>query len=418
MSRRKPTRRKRRYTVRKKKRARAGTPTQAQQPATPGDAPEGATAADKSSQQAGTAITLPSLVTVRELAALINESPINVIRELMKNGVMSNINQQLDFDTAAVVATDLGYEVQEEAPSEPAQEEPVVPQRKRRVYTPEELAQLTPRPPVVTIMGHVDHGKTSLLDVIRETNVVASEAGGITQHIGAYQVDKQGKKITFLDTPGHEAFTAMRARGAMATDIAVLVVAADSGVQPQTLEAIDHARAAQVPIIIALNKMDKANINPDAVKSQLSDAGVIVEDYGGEVICVPVSAKEKTGLETLLEMILLVAEMGDLKALTNTPASGTVIEGQLDTARGPMATLLVQEGTLRIGDALVIGDLAGKVRAMFTDQGQRIQSAGPSTPVAILGLSTVPTAGETFRVVKDERTARTLAAAEATETIA
>jgi len=413
MSRRRPTSRRRRYGAGKKKRAPAGTPTQAQQPATPGDAPEGATAADdRSSQQAGKAITLPSLVTVRELAALINESPIDVIRELMKNGVMSTINQQIDFDTAAVVATDLGYEVQEETP-EPAEEEPVIPQRKRRVYTPKELAEITPRPPVVTIMGHVDHGKTSLLDVIREANVVASEAGGITQHIGAYQVDKQGKKITFLDTPGHEAFTAMRARGAMATDIAVLVVAADSGVQPQTLEAIDHARAAEVPIIIALNKMDKSNVNPDAVKSQLSDAGVIVEDYGGEVICVPVSAKEKTGLETLLEMILLVAEMGDLKALANTSASGTVIEGQLDTARGPMATLLVQEGTLRTGDALVIADLAGKVRAMFNDRGQRIQSAGPSTPVAILGLSSVPTAGETFRVVKDGRTARTLAAAEA-----
>jgi len=355
------------------------------------------------------AITVPSLLTVRELAALMGDSPINIIRELMKNGVMSNINQQIDFDTAAIVATDMGYEVVEESAPEPIEEEPAVPQRERRVYTPEEQAQLVARPPVVTILGHVDHGKTSLLDVIRQTDVLATEAGGITQHIGAYQIEKEEKKITFLDTPGHEAFTAMRARGAMATDIAVLVVAADSGVQPQTLEAIDHARAAQVPIIVALNKMDKSNANPDSVKAQLSDAGVIIEDYGGDVICVPVSAKEKTGLDTLLEMILLVAEMNDLKALPHVPASGTVLEGHLDKTRGPTASLLVQEGTLRTGDSLVIRDLACKVRAMFDDQGCRIKSAAPSSPVAILGLSGVPTAGDTFKVVKNERTARMLA---------
>ncbi|HUT16338.1 MAG TPA: translation initiation factor IF-2 [Anaerolineae bacterium] len=355
------------------------------------------------------AITLPSLLTVRELAALMNDSPINIIRELMKNGVMSNINQQIDFDTAAIVATDMGYEVTEEFAPEPIEEEPAAPQRERRVYTPEEQAQLVARPPVVTILGHVDHGKTSLLDVIRQTDVLATEAGGITQHIGAYQIEKEGKKITFLDTPGHEAFTAMRARGAMATDIAVLVVAADSGVQPQTLEAINHARAAQVPIIVALNKMDKANANPDSVKAQLSDAGVIVEDYGGEIICVPVSAKEETGLDTLLEMILLVAEMNDLKALPHVPASGTVLEGRLDKTKGPTASLLVQEGILRTGDSLVIRDLACKVRAMFDDQGRRIKSAPPSSPVAILGLSGVPTAGDTFKVVKNERTARILA---------
>jgi len=358
-------------------------------------------------------VTLPPSITVRELAALLNTSPINIIRELMKNGIMANINQEIDLDTAAIVAADLGFEVQEERQPEPVEEAPEMPVRKRREYTAEELAKLVSRPPVVTIMGHVDHGKTSLLDVIRQTNVVASEAGGITQHIGAYQVEKQGKKITFLDTPGHEAFTAMRARGAMVTDIAVLVVAADDGVQPQTLEAINHARAAQVPIIVALNKIDKPNANPDAVKKQLSDAGLLVEDYGGDVICVPVSAKQKTGLETLLEMILLVAEMADLKANAEALASGTVIEGRLDKTKGPLATLLVQEGTLHLGDYLVIGDLVGKVRAMFDDKGQRIHSASPAMPVVVLGLSDVPNAGETFKVVEDEHKARALAAAEA-----
>lgn len=358
-------------------------------------------------------VALPPSITVRDLARMLKASPIAIIRELMKNGVMANINQEIDFDTAAIVASDLGFEVKEERPPEPVEELPQEPVRKRREYTAEELAKLVPRPPVVTIMGHVDHGKTSLLDVIRQSNVVAREVGGITQHIGAYQVEVQGKKITFLDTPGHEAFTAMRARGAMVTDIAVLVVAADDGVQPQTIEAIDHARAAQVPIIVALNKIDKPNANPDVVKRQLSDVGLLVEDYGGEVICVPVSAKQKIGLETLLEMILLVAEMADLKANPEAPASGTVIEGRLDKAKGPLATLLVQEGTLHLGDALVIGDLAGKVRAMFNDKGQRIEDAPPASPVVVLGLSDVPNAGEPFRVVKDEHEARALAAAEA-----
>nr|MBC7245090.1 translation initiation factor IF-2 [Chloroflexota bacterium] len=358
-------------------------------------------------------VTLPLSITVRDLAALLKASPITIIRELMKSGVMANINQEIDFDTAAIVASDLGFEVKEERPPEPVEELPQEPVRKRREYTAEELAKLAPRPPVVTIMGHVDHGKTSLLDVIRQTNVVASEVGGITQHIGAYQVEVQGKKITFLDTPGHEAFTAMRARGAMVTDIAVLVVAADDGVQPQTIEAINHARAAQVPIIVALNKIDKPNANPEVVKRQLSEIGLLVEDYGGDVICVPVSAKQKIGLETLLEMILLVAEMADLKANPEALASGTVIEGRLDKTKGPLATLLVQEGTLHLGDSLVIGDLAGKVRAMFDDKGQRIESAPPAMPVVVLGLSDVPAAGEPFRVVKDEHEARALAAAEA-----
>jgi len=395
----------------------------AQEPATPGSTsvpPESPSVADeaavvqaKEETPASNVVAIPSTITVRDLAALLKSSPINLIRELMKNGVMANINQVVDFDTAAIVAADLGFEAQEERPTELVEEAPEMPLRKRREYTPEEQAKLMARPPVVTIMGHVDHGKTSLLDVIRETNVVASEAGGITQHIGAYQVQKQGKQITFLDTPGHEAFTAMRARGAMATDIAVLVVAADDGVQPQTIEAIDHARAAQVPIIVALNKMDKANANPEAAKKQLADRDLIVEDYGGEVICVPVSAKQKTGLESLLEMILLVAEMADLKANPEAPAEGVVIEGQLDKTRGPLATLLVQEGTLRVGDSLVSANIAGKVKAMFNDKGERIDSAAPSEPAVVLGLSGVPRAGDSFQVIKNERTARTLAAAEA-----
>jgi translation initiation factor IF-2 len=358
-------------------------------------------------------ITLPAVVTVRDLAELLKLSPINIIRELMKNGVMANINQEIDFDTAAVIAGDLGFEVKEEHPPEPEPEEAEAPVRKRRQYSPEELAKVAPRPPVVTIMGHVDHGKTSLLDVIRQSNVVASEVGGITQHIGAYQIQKAEKKITFLDTPGHEAFTAMRARGAMATDIAILVVAADDGVQPQTLEAIDHARAAQVPIIVALNKMDKATANPDAVKKQLADAGLIIEEYGGDVICVPVSAKQKMGLDTLLEMILLVAEMADFRSIADGAAEGVVIEGRLDKGKGPLATLLIQEGTLQVGDNLVIGELSGKVRAMFDDKGERIDLAGPSSPVVVLGLGSVPSAGDTFQAVAGEQEAKSLAAAEA-----
>jgi translation initiation factor IF-2 len=358
-------------------------------------------------------VKLPATITVRDLSLLLNSSPINIIRELMKNGVMANINQEIDFDTAAIVASDLGFEAEEETSPEPVTEEAQPPTRKRREYAPEELAKLRGRPPVVTIMGHVDHGKTSLLDNIRQTNVVASEVGGITQHIGAYQVEKQDKQITFLDTPGHEAFTAMRARGAMVTDIAVLVVAADDGVQPQTIEAINHARAAQVPIIVALNKIDRPNANPDAVKKQLSDVGLLVEDYGGEVICVPVSAKQRINLDTLLEMILLVAEMADLKANPEAAASGAVIEGRRDKAMGPLATLLVQEGTLHPNDYLVIGNIAGKVRAMFDNKGQRLDSAPPSMPVVVLGLNDVPDAGEPFRVVGDEHEARALAAAEA-----
>ena len=361
-------------------------------------------------------VTLPDFLTVRELASVLGVSAIDVIKELMNNGIMANINQQLDYDTAAIVAEEMGFEAQPEAPPAAVEEVEIIPTPiKERLYEGEAPENLQPRPPVVTMLGHVDHGKTSLLDVIRHTNVVASEAGGITQHIGAYQVEHRGKKITFLDTPGHEAFTAMRARGAQGADIAVLVVAADDGVMPQTLEAIDHARAAQVPIIVAINKMDKPNANPERVKKQLSEAGLDLEEWGGNVICVPVSAKEKTGIEELLDSILLVADLAEIKANPNRPAVGTVIEAKLDKSRGPTATLLVQNGTLREGDSLVIDDIYGRVRAMFNEKGEKLKEAPPSTPVVVLGLSGVPRAGDIFEVVEDEKTARAIAAQRAEE---
>ena len=361
-------------------------------------------------------VTLPDFLTVRELASVLGVSAIDVIKELMNNGIMANINQQLDYDTAAIVAEEMGFEAQPEAPPAAVEEVEIIPTPiKERLYEGEAPENLQPRPPVVTMLGHVDHGKTSLLDVIRHTNVVASEAGGITQHIGAYQVEHKGKKITFLDTPGHEAFTAMRARGAQGADIAVLVVAADDGVMPQTLEAIDHARAAQVPIIVAINKMDKPNANPERVKKQLSEAGLDPEEWGGNVICVPVSAKEKTGIEELLDSILLVADLAEIKANPNRPAMGTVIEAKLDKSRGPTATLLVQNGTLREGDSLVIDDIYGRVRAMFNEKGEKLKEAPPSTPVVVLGLSGVPRAGDIFEVVEDEKTARAIAAQRAEE---
>ena len=339
-------------------------------------------------------------------------SPIELIKELMNAGVMANINQRIDHDTAAIVAEDMGYEVREPEPPEP---EPQVEEQtltrivRRRTYGEQESKHLRVRPPVVTILGHVDHGKTSLLDVIRQTEVQATEAGGITQHIGAYQVSVGDKTITFLDTPGHEAFTAMRARGASVTDIAVLVVAADDGVQPQTREAIDHARAARVPVIVALNKIDLATANPEVVKQQLSDVGLTPEDWGGDTICVPVSARTHEGIDGLLEMILLVAEMGELQANPRRRCEGAVIEGRLDRSRGPTATLLVQEGTLRVADALVVGRSYGKIRAMFSYQGKRINRAMPSTPVVVIGLREVPQAGDRFQVAGDEREARALA---------
>ncbi len=364
-----------------------------------------------SEKQARKAIIIPDFLTVRELAALMDVSPIDVIKELMKNGILANINQQIDYETAAIVAEEMGFEAQQEAPPPAVEEVPILPQPlKERIYEGEAPEDLKPRPPVVTVLGHVDHGKTTLLDVIRHTNVVAGEAGGITQHIGAYQVEHKGKKITFLDTPGHEAFTAMRARGAQGADIAILVVAADDGVMPQTKEAIDHARAARVPIIVALNKIDKANANPERVKQQLADMGLQVEEWGGDTICVPVSAKRKIGIDELLDNILVVAELAELKANPDRPAMGMVIEGQLDKSRGPTATLLVQNGTLRVGDVLVIEDLYGRVRAMFNENWEPVEEAPPSTPVVVLGLSDVPQPGSTFQVVKDEKTARALAA--------
>jgi len=370
----------------------------------PAPAPEAAVETDK-------AIPLPRLLTVRELADALEVSAIDVIKSLMQNGVMASINQTIDFDTAAIVAADLGFEVKpmpSPTPEAVAEAETPMPDR-RRLLAAEDESLLVPRPPVVTVMGHVDHGKTTLLDAIRETNVIATEAGGITQHIGAYQVEKNGHKITFLDTPGHEAFTAMRARGAQVTDIAVLVVAADDGVQPQTLEALNHARAAKVPIIVALNKIDKENANPERVKKQLSEAGLVVEEWGGDTICVPVSAKKKIGIDQLLEMILLVAEMQELKANPNRPAIGTIIEARLDRAKGPLATVLVQQGTLKVGDNVVVGPIYGKVKAMFNDKGKRVRKAEPATPVEILGLAEVPQAGDILEVVSDEKTARALA---------
>jgi translation initiation factor IF-2 len=353
-------------------------------------------------------IQVPLSLTVRELAALMRVSPIDVIKELMNNGIMANINQQIDFETAAIVGTEMGFDIVPEMYEEEAAEvEEAIPLRERFIAG-EDPSKLKPRPPVATVLGHVDHGKTTLLDAIRETHVVDAEAGGITQHIGAYQVEVAGRRITFLDTPGHEAFTAMRARGAQVTDLVILVVAADDGVMPQTREAIDHARAAQVPIMVALNKVDKANANPDRVKQELADLDLIVEDYGGDVICVPISAKQRQGIDDLLENILLVTEVAELKANPDRAAQGTVIEGRMDERRGVTATLLVQNGTIYVGDAIVIGEKYGKVRAMFNDLGERVKEGGPSIPVAILGFPEVPTAGDSFEVVESERVARDL----------
>jgi translation initiation factor IF-2 len=361
-------------------------------------------------------LAIPEFLTVRQLATLMDVSPIDVIKELMSAGLMVNINQQIDFDTAAIVAQEMGFEPQMETSLGVEEEEaeaaaPV----KQRFIAGEAPEDLVPRPPVVTILGHVDHGKTKLLDAIRHTNVADGEAGGITQHIGAYQITHHGKPITFLDTPGHEAFTAMRARGAQGADIAVLVVAVDDGVQPQTKEAVAHARAAHVPIIVALNKIDKPNANPDLVKQQLADVGLTVDDWGGDVISVSVSAKYKTNIEELLENILLVSEVADLRANPDRSAVGTVVEGKLDKSKGPMATILVQNGTLRVSDAVVIGEICGRVRAMFSDKGKRVKEAPPSMPVMIFGLSDVPTAGDILEVVGDERTARMIASRRAAE---
>lgn len=360
-------------------------------------------------------IEIPEVITIRNMAELMEVSPIEVIKQLMNLGIMANINQQVDFETAAIVGEEMGFAFQLETPFVPEKEKAAPRTLRQRLYEAEDPKDLKPRPPVVTVLGHVDHGKTKLLDAIRRTNVQEGEAGGITQRIGAYQVTVDGKKITFIDTPGHEAFTAMRARGAQVTDIAVLVVAADDGVMPQTREAIDHARAAQVPIIAVLNKMDLHTANPERVKQQLADLDLIVDDWGGDVVCVQVSAKQRLNIEELLENILLVAEVEELKANPNRAAVGTVIEGQMDRSRGALATLLVQNGTLRQGDVLLIGENYGRVRAMHDDRGHRINEAPPSYPVVVMGLPSVPTAGDTYQVVKDERTARGIAAKRADE---
>jgi translation initiation factor IF-2 len=341
-------------------------------------------------------------------------SPIEVIKNLMGNGVMAGINQQIDFDTAAIVASEMGFEPSPEVTEAEAPTPGVAGPAWRLFYDGEDPLSLATRPPVITILGHVDHGKTSLLDRIRETNVAAGEAGGITQHIGAYQIEYKGRKITFLDTPGHEAFTAMRARGAQGADIAVLVVAADDGVMPQTREAISHAKAAGVPIIVALNKIDRDNANPDRVKQQLSDVGLVPDDWDGDTMVVPVSARTGEGLEDLVEAILLVADETDIKANPAGKTAGTILESEMDRFRGVMTTLLVQNGTLRSGDVVLAGSAHGRIKAMFNEKGGEIAEAGPSTPARAMGLNEPPEAGTLFEVVQNDKIARLLAAERAT----
>lgn len=355
-------------------------------------------------------VEVPSSVTVRQLADLIDASPIDVIKHLMSNGVMANINQQIDFDTAAIVMHEFGIEALPEVPPAPAaaDEGGAEAPEWRRLVEREDPAALVIRPPVVTVLGHVDHGKTSLLDAIRQTDVAAGEAGGITQHVGAYQVKHHDRWITFLDTPGHAAFTAMRARGAQVTDIAVLVVAADDGVMPQTREAVAHARAARVPIIVAVNKIDRPNANPDRVKQQLAEIGLTADDWGGDTLVVPVSAKQRKGIDDLLESILLVADSSPIRANPAGQVLGTVIEASLDKSKGPLATLLVQNGTLHVGNVLVAGTAYGKVRNMYDFHGKPIDEAAPSIPASVLGLSKPPQAGDLFRVVSSEREARAI----------
>jgi translation initiation factor IF-2 len=353
-------------------------------------------------------INLPASITVRELAENIHTSPIEIIKALMANGVMANINQQIDFDTAAIVAAEMGYEatleIQEETREEESGEIPLW----RRILAGEDPNKLVTRPPVVTILGHVDHGKTTLLDAIRHTNVVEGEAGGITQHIGAYQVEHNGRVISFLDTPGHAAFSAMRARGAQGADIVILVIAADDGVMPQTREAVAHAKAAQVPILIALNKMDRTNADPERVKQQLAEIGLVPDDWDGDTIVVPVSAKLKKGLDDLLEAVLLITDNLDIRANPEGQVMGTVIEAEIDRAKGVFATLLVQNGTLQVSDVLVAGTAFGRIKAMFDHHGRRIQKAGPSTPIAVMGLNDVPQAGDLFQVVASDKEARSI----------
>lgn len=355
--------------------------------------------AEKSAEDAKV-IEIGESITVKELAEKLEKPTNDVIRTLMFSGVMAGVNQEVDFETAKKVCTE--YEVTIEKKEE-SQELEIL------EIEEDDEENLQKRPPIVTVMGHVDHGKTSLLDCIRKAKVTDSEAGGITQHIGAYTITLNGEEITFLDTPGHEAFTAMRARGAQITDIVILVVAADDGIMPQTKEAIDHCKAAGVPIVVAINKIDKPGANIDRVKQELADKGLLTEDWGGDTICVEVSAKQNLNIDKLLEMVLLSAEMLELKANANRRAKGTVIEAKLDKGRGSVASLLVQNGTLNVGDSILVGSTYGRIRAMFDDTGKKIRSAGPSIPVEVLGLSDVPEAGDRFNQVKDEKTARNMA---------
>jgi translation initiation factor IF-2 len=350
-------------------------------------------------------VAIPPFLTVKELAELLDMNPAKVIMELLKHNVRATINQQIDYETAAIVAIGLGFEVEEAKPEIEEDLGEVLAAEQEAADTGRQVI----RPPVVTIMGHVDHGKTKLLDAVRSANVVATEAGGITQHIGAYQVELQGKKITFLDTPGHEAFTAMRARGAQVTDIVVLVVAADDGVMPQTLEALSHAKAAGVPIIVAINKMDKEEANPDRVMTQLSEQGLVPTAWGGDTEFIKVSARTQMGIQDLLETILLVAEIGELKASPQRVATGTIVEAEMDKHRGPIATVLIQNGTLNLRDYVVAGATWGRVKAMQDDKGRKLRKAEPSTPAEILGLTAVPLAGDTLLVVPDETTAKEIA---------
>ncbi|MFR2946123.1 MAG: translation initiation factor IF-2, partial [Oscillospiraceae bacterium] len=345
-------------------------------------------------------VKIPEEIVVAELASRMKKTGAEVIKSLVKNGVMASINETIDFDTAEFVATELGCKVEREVTV--TIEEKIIDDH---VDTAEELQ---PRSPVVVVMGHVDHGKTSLLDAVRKTNVVSGEAGGITQHIGAYTVQINGNPITFLDTPGHAAFTSMRARGAMCTDIAILVVAADDGIMPQTVEAINHAKAAKIPIIVAINKMDKHGANPDRIKQQLTEYDLVPEEWGGDTVICPISAKTGQGIDELLEMVILTSEVQELKANPNRAAKGTVIEARLDRTRGPIATLLIQNGTLNQGDVIIAGTAVGRVRVMTNDKGRTVKTAGPSVPVEITGLADVPAPGDEFNAVSDERMAREL----------
>jgi len=366
------------------------------------DTPEEITESEGETQE----LAIPLFISVKELSERLDRSPSDILKVLLQNGVLANLNADVDFDTAAIIADEFGFQaVEEKTGIEDDLDEIVTENRLQEILGEDDPKKLKSRPPVITIMGHVDHGKTSLLDAIRETNVTAGEAGGITQHIGAYQVVKNDRRITFLDTPGHEAFTAMRARGAQVTDIAILVVAADDGVRPQTVEAIQHARAAEVPIIVAVNKIDKPGADLERVKRELAEHDLAPEDWGGQTIFAPISAKEKTGIDSLLEMILLVADMKDLKANPDRPAVGTIVEAKKTAHRGVTATVLIQSGTLKLGEPILVGSVAGRVKAMVSDNGSKLKEAPPATPAEILGLTEVPEAGDILQVVEDERTA-------------